>query len=203
MDSASRTCDAPEVQAGRRCPGAHLRHGARRCYTRGCVDAADRRRAHRDRSTQLPRTREGWAAQRMVDAVFDDLGGVVTRVGDETVGEMWSLFDGKTVLDEVDPSGPGTSGGTSAARSAATRSTSRPTPIPRGTAPSVPRSKIRTCSFTSCARPTPASSSAAPSSRRPRPTPTRPSPSRRSPTGARTDCPTTPSASSSRWGRAG
>ncbi len=39
----------------------------------------------------------------MVDAVFDDLGGVVTRVGDETVGEMWSLFDGKAVLDEVDP----------------------------------------------------------------------------------------------------
>ena len=55
-------------------------------------------------STQLPRTREDWAAkQRMVDAVFDDLGGVVTRVGDETVGEMWSLFDGKAVLDEVDP----------------------------------------------------------------------------------------------------
>ena len=39
----------------------------------------------------------------MVDAVFDDLGGVVTRVGDETVGEMWSLFDGQAVLDEVDP----------------------------------------------------------------------------------------------------
>src|SRR3954453_22040530 len=55
-------------------------------------------------STQLPRTREHWAAkQRMVDAVFDELGGVVTRVGDETVGEMWSLFDGKAVLDEVDP----------------------------------------------------------------------------------------------------
>ena len=55
-------------------------------------------------STQLPRTREHWSAkQRMVDAVFDELGGVVTRVGDETVGEMWSLFDGKAVLDEVDP----------------------------------------------------------------------------------------------------
>src|SRR4051794_15981757 len=55
-------------------------------------------------STQAPHTREDWAAkQRMVDAVFDDLGGVVTRVGDETVGEMWSLFDGKAVLDEVDP----------------------------------------------------------------------------------------------------
>src|SRR6185436_5867790 len=55
-------------------------------------------------STQLPRSREHWGAkQRMVDAVFDELGGVVTRVGDETVGEMWSLFDGKAVLDEVDP----------------------------------------------------------------------------------------------------
>jgi 4-hydroxyphenylacetate 3-monooxygenase len=55
-------------------------------------------------ATQLPRTREHWGAkQRMVDAVFDELGGVLTRIGDETVGEMWSLFDGKAVLDEVDP----------------------------------------------------------------------------------------------------
>src|SRR6478672_2474742 len=55
-------------------------------------------------ATQLPRTREHWSAkQRMVDAVFDELGGVLTRIGDETVGEMWSLFDGKAVLDEVDP----------------------------------------------------------------------------------------------------
>ena len=34
---------------------------------------------------------------------MDDIGGVVTRVGDETVGEMWSLYDGKDVLNEVDP----------------------------------------------------------------------------------------------------
>ena len=27
----------------------------------------------------------------------------MTRVGDETVGEMWSLFDGTDVLNEVDP----------------------------------------------------------------------------------------------------
>jgi 4-hydroxyphenylacetate 3-monooxygenase len=32
-----------------------------------------------------------------------DNGGVVTRVGDETVGEMWSLADGKRVLNEIDP----------------------------------------------------------------------------------------------------
>ena len=44
-----------------------------------------------------------WDKARAVDAVFDDVGGVVTRVGDETIGEMWSLFDGMRVLDEVDP----------------------------------------------------------------------------------------------------
>ena len=55
-------------------------------------------------STQLPFEREHWhAKERMVDALFDDIGGVVTRVGDETVGEMWSLYDGRDVLNEVDP----------------------------------------------------------------------------------------------------
>ena len=34
---------------------------------------------------------------------MDDIGGVVTRVGDETVGEMWSLYDGQNILNEVDP----------------------------------------------------------------------------------------------------
>ncbi len=38
-----------------------------------------------------------------VDAVMQDIGGVVTRVGDETVGEMWSLQDGRDVLAEIDP----------------------------------------------------------------------------------------------------
>jgi 4-hydroxyphenylacetate 3-monooxygenase len=51
-----------------------------------------------------PLTKEDWHAKRAaVDAVFDDTGGVVTRVGDETVGEMWSLFDGQDVLTEIDP----------------------------------------------------------------------------------------------------
>ncbi|MBL8672606.1 MAG: 4-hydroxyphenylacetate 3-hydroxylase, partial [Alphaproteobacteria bacterium] len=36
-------------------------------------------------------------------AVMQDIHGVVTRVGDETVGEMWSLADGKSVLNEIDP----------------------------------------------------------------------------------------------------
>lgn len=53
---------------------------------------------------QLPFTQDDWhAKRRAVDAVLDDVGGVVTRVGDETVGEMWSLYDGQDVLDEVDP----------------------------------------------------------------------------------------------------
>jgi 4-hydroxyphenylacetate 3-monooxygenase len=51
-----------------------------------------------------PRTQEDWhAKRRAVDTVMDDLGGVVIRVGDETVGEMWSLADGADVLNEVDP----------------------------------------------------------------------------------------------------
>ncbi|MEL6288086.1 MAG: 4-hydroxyphenylacetate 3-hydroxylase family protein [Pseudomonadota bacterium] len=44
-----------------------------------------------------------WAKRRASDTVMEDVGGVVTRIGDETVGEMWSLFDGQDVLDEVDP----------------------------------------------------------------------------------------------------
>jgi 4-hydroxyphenylacetate 3-monooxygenase len=52
----------------------------------------------------LPFSQEDWQAKRRAtDAVLDDIGGVVTRVGDETVGEMWSLFDGQDVLNEVDP----------------------------------------------------------------------------------------------------
>src|SRR3984893_6357017 len=53
---------------------------------------------------KLPRTQADWHAKReAVEAVLNEIGGVVTRVGDETVGEMWSLFDGQDILDEVDP----------------------------------------------------------------------------------------------------
>jgi 4-hydroxyphenylacetate 3-monooxygenase len=52
----------------------------------------------------LPYTQEDWwAKRRATDWLMEDIGGVVTRVGDETVGEMWSLFDGTDVLNEVDP----------------------------------------------------------------------------------------------------
>jgi len=53
---------------------------------------------------KLPRTQQDWLDKRAAtDAVLDDIAGVVTRVGDETVGELWSLYDGRDVLNEVDP----------------------------------------------------------------------------------------------------
>ena len=55
--------------------------------------------------SKLPLNKSDWHAKRAaVDCVLDDLDGIVTRVGDETVGEMWSLYDGQTILDEIDPS---------------------------------------------------------------------------------------------------
>jgi 4-hydroxyphenylacetate 3-monooxygenase len=51
-----------------------------------------------------PRTQQDWQDKRTaVDTVLDEVRGVVTRVGDETVGEMWSLYDGQEVLNEVNP----------------------------------------------------------------------------------------------------
>jgi 4-hydroxyphenylacetate 3-monooxygenase len=47
--------------------------------------------------------KDWWDKWRACDAVMNDIRGVVTRVGDETVGEMWSLADGADVLNEVDP----------------------------------------------------------------------------------------------------
>src|ERR1700733_8351395 len=53
---------------------------------------------------KLPYTQQDWHDKRLaVDTVLDDIGGIATRVGDETIGEMWSLFDGKDMLNEVDP----------------------------------------------------------------------------------------------------
>ena len=55
-------------------------------------------------ANKLPYTQaDWWAKRRATDALLEEIGGVVTRVGDETVGEMWSLFDGQDVLNEVDP----------------------------------------------------------------------------------------------------
>src|SRR5271167_3272170 len=55
-------------------------------------------------ANKLPRTQQDWwDKRRATDAVLEAIGGIVTRVGDETIGEMWSLFDGHDLLNEVDP----------------------------------------------------------------------------------------------------
>lgn len=55
-------------------------------------------------ANKLPLTQQDWwDKRRATDTILEDIGGVVTRVGDETVGEMWSLFDGLDVLNEVNP----------------------------------------------------------------------------------------------------
>lgn len=53
---------------------------------------------------KLPKTQQDWQDKRTaLDAITRDIGGVVTRMSDETVGEMWSLYDGQDVLNELDP----------------------------------------------------------------------------------------------------
>ena len=53
---------------------------------------------------RLPKEQRDWHDKwNAVDTVLHDIRGVVTRVGDETVGEMWSLYDGRDVLNEIDP----------------------------------------------------------------------------------------------------
>jgi 4-hydroxyphenylacetate 3-monooxygenase len=73
--------------------------------TRDVMSYVDRKSGERCAiGSQLPLTKTDWHAKRLaVDTVLDDVGGVVTRVGDETVGEMWSLYDGQDVLNEIDP----------------------------------------------------------------------------------------------------
>jgi len=52
---------------------------------------------------KLPKAQQDWHdKRRYVDAQLKEIGGVVVRVGDETIGELWSLYDGKAVLDEID-----------------------------------------------------------------------------------------------------
>ncbi|MFN0263181.1 4-hydroxyphenylacetate 3-hydroxylase family protein [Tepidamorphus sp. 3E244] len=51
-----------------------------------------------------PRETQDWDDKvEAIDLVLNDIGGVVTRVGDETIGEVWSLIDGRDVLAEFDP----------------------------------------------------------------------------------------------------
>ncbi len=55
-------------------------------------------------ANELPHSQQDCLDKRAAaDLVMREARGVVTRVGDETIGEMWSLFDGQDVLNEVDP----------------------------------------------------------------------------------------------------
>jgi 4-hydroxyphenylacetate 3-monooxygenase len=55
-------------------------------------------------AAKLPTSQEDWhTKRRATDTLLDEVGGIVTRVGDETVGEMWSLYDGQDMLNEVNP----------------------------------------------------------------------------------------------------
>jgi len=48
--------------------------------------------------TEKAHWHEKWHA---IDTYLNDIRGILTRVGDETVGEMWSLYDGRDVLNEI------------------------------------------------------------------------------------------------------
>jgi len=73
--------------------------------TQGVMSYVDEQTGERNAiGLKLPYTQQDWHDKRLaVDTVLDDVGGIATRVGDETIGEMWSLYDGKDVLNEVDP----------------------------------------------------------------------------------------------------
>ncbi len=77
-------------------------HEARYSAAMSYVDDASGERCNL--ALKLPKTQQDWHDKRAyVDAQLNEVGGVVVRVGDETIGELWSLWDGKAVLDEIDP----------------------------------------------------------------------------------------------------
>ena len=71
--------------------------------TRGIMTYEDRGERHAIANKPPVSQQDWWDKRAAVDAVLNEVGGVVTRVGDETVGEMWSLMDGKDVLNAADP----------------------------------------------------------------------------------------------------
>lgn len=55
-------------------------------------------------SSKLPFSQtDWWAKRRATDLFLNAVGGIVNRVGDEAVGEMWSLYDCRDALVEMDP----------------------------------------------------------------------------------------------------
>ena len=79
-----------------------MAHEAQHSAAMSYVDEASGERCNL--ALKLPKTQQDWHDKRAyVDAQLNEVGGVVVRVGDETIGELWSLWDGKAVLDEIDP----------------------------------------------------------------------------------------------------
>jgi 4-hydroxyphenylacetate 3-monooxygenase len=44
-----------------------------------------------------------WAKRRATDHILSAVGGIATRTGDETMGEIWSLYDCRDALVDMDP----------------------------------------------------------------------------------------------------
>jgi 4-hydroxyphenylacetate 3-monooxygenase len=79
-----------------------MAHESRHSAVMSYLDEASGERSNL--ALKLPKTQQDWHDKRAyVDAQLNEVGGVVVRVGDETIGELWSLWDGKAVLDEIDP----------------------------------------------------------------------------------------------------
>ena len=96
--------DPSHVQAAGRYPRAHSTTCSTSPRRSGIMSYADGGENPRDRQqAALYAGRTGGTSAARPTRVLEEIGGVVTRVGDETVGEMWSLFDGQDVLNEVDP----------------------------------------------------------------------------------------------------
>lgn len=47
--------------------------------------------------------RDWWAKRRATDLMLDAAGGIAFRIGDDTMGEMWSLHDAEDELNAIDP----------------------------------------------------------------------------------------------------
>ena len=53
--------------------------------------------------SKLTKSKNDWLVKReAIKIITYEVGAIVTRMGDETAGEMWSLYDGTDILNEVD-----------------------------------------------------------------------------------------------------
>ncbi|HUD59960.1 MAG TPA: 4-hydroxyphenylacetate 3-hydroxylase N-terminal domain-containing protein, partial [Acetobacteraceae bacterium] len=67
-----------------------MAHEAQHSAAMSYVDDASGERCNL--ALKLPKTQQDWWGKRAyVDAQLNEVGGVVVRVGDETIGELWSL----------------------------------------------------------------------------------------------------------------